>query len=202
MERFKIMIATIGALAMANAASASMIMLSEMSSDETDAGLLNATFDFSVAGNVLSLTVTNTTDNNPFGFEFDINELYFNAPDGVTLSLVQIPGWQLQTGAMADGFGVFDFALIDGQGGNPSQITPGESVTFTLNITAGTPGKIDFVSLLSDPQPPMRGAIIAAKFVNGNGDDSAYGATIPAPGVLALFGAACLVGGRRRRRRV
>ena len=199
MTRFKIMIATIGALAMANAAPATLISMSMFSSDETDPGLLNATLDFSVVGSVLTLTVTNTTDNNPFGFEFDINEIYFNAPDTVTLSLVNIPGWSLQTDVMADGFGVFSFALIDGQGGNPAQITPGEIQVFTLNITAGTPAKLDFVSIFSDPPPGDRGAPIAAKFVNGNGDDSAYGA-VPAPGVLALLGVAGLLSGRRRRR--
>ena len=199
MPRFKSLIAMLGALAVINTASATIITLSDASSDETPFNLLNATMEFEVVGNTLTLTVTNTTaDPNAY----KINELYFNVPDGVTLSFDGLPGWADAVNVMAAGFGTFDFALLDGQGGSPNQILAGETVVFNFTITAGMPTKDQFVTLFSDPVGDGDAYIVAAKFVGGPGDDSAYGGAVPAPGVLALLGAACLVGVRRRRRRV
>ena len=199
MPRYKSLIALLSSLAVVNIASATLINLSDASSDETDAGLLSATMDFEVLGNVLTLTVTNNTAD-PTAYK--INELYFNGPDGVTLSFAGLAGWNDATNKMVNGFGTFDFALLDGQGGSPNQITAGETVVFTFTITAGTADKDGFVTALSVPTGDGDGWLVAAKFVQGPGDDSAFGAAIPAPGVLALLGAAGLFGGRRRRRRV
>ena len=198
MPRYKSLIALLSALAVVNTASATLINLSDASSDETDAGLLSATMDFEVLGNVLTLTVTNNTAD-PTAYK--INELYFNVPDGVTLSFDGLPGWSDATNVMVAVFGTFDFALLDGQGGSPNQILAGETVEFTFTITLGNPLKDAFVTLFSDPVGDNDGWIVAAKFVGGPGDDSAFGASIPTPGVLALLGAAGLVGSRRRRRR-
>ena len=200
MTGFKIkrLIAMVGALAFANAASATLINLSSASSDDTPFGLLSATMDFDVAGTTLTLTVTNNTSDPD---AYMINELFFNGPDGVTLAFDNMPGWTFSTDEIVGVFGTFDFALIDGQGGNPNQIEAGETVVFTFTIT-GTADKNGFIKALSIPTGGGDGWIVAAKFVNGPGDDSAFGAAVPTPGVLALLGAAGLFGGRRRRRRV
>jgi len=198
MSRIRGLIAMVGALAVVNTASATIINLSDASSDDTPFSLLTATMGFEVVGDMLTLTVTNTTaDPNAY----KINELYFNGPDGVTLSFAGLAGWSDATNAMVGGFGTFDFALLDGQGGSPNQITAGETVVFMFTITAGTADKDGFVTALSEPTGGGTGWLVAAKFVEGPGDDSAFGAAIPTPGVLALLGAAGLVGSRRRRRR-
>ena len=120
-------------LACANAAGASIILLSTHSSDETDPALLSATLDFSVAGNTLTLAVTNDTlgENS-----FNINQLYFNGGGGVTgLALDSGPsGWGLEFDEHAAGFGTFGFALIGGVGRNVHTVGPGEMVTFIFTI--------------------------------------------------------------------
>ncbi len=156
------------------------------------------TRNVTVSGDRCIAVTNNTAD--PTAYK--INELYFNAPDSVTLSFDGLKGWNDATNQMVNGFGTFDYALLDGQGGSPNQITAGETVSFTFTIMAGTPEKDAFVTLLSDPVGDGSGWIVAAKFVGGPSDDSAYGAAIPAPGVPALLAAAGLVSGRRRRRRV
>ena len=55
------------------------IELSDFSSDETPAELFDAIFDFSIAGSVLTLAVSNTTDTNVPEAEYEINEVGFNA---------------------------------------------------------------------------------------------------------------------------
>ena len=59
----------------------------------------------------------------------------------------------------------------------------------------------DFTTELSSQFDGNLLMIVAAKFVMGPGDASSFGAIVPAPGVLALLGAAGLVGLRGRRRR-
>ncbi len=123
-------------LVCANTATASIITLSQFSSDDTDPALLSATFDFAVSGNTLTLSVTNDTLAPPN--DYLISEVYFNAPDGVTLSFDGLAGWSFLTGQTADGFGRHDFALIDGQGNDLDQIESGETVIFSFTILTGS----------------------------------------------------------------
>jgi hypothetical protein len=191
-------------------AAALPVTLSTASSDTTPAEDLDATFDFSVVGSTLTLVVTNdTTDPN----EFNVNEIYFNVSDtssvtGLTFTsaMHSVEGnvmmdWSsgmplgLKTDIMADGFGVFDFGLTNMMGEtDPSTIWPTQSVTFTFTI-AGTgpfaPG--DFIA------PSSLGYTAAAKFVNGPGDDSAYGAVPePSTALLLALGLVGIAAGRRR----
>jgi hypothetical protein len=192
----------------AGAASATTINLSGVSSDATPASQLDASFDFSVTGTTLTLTVTNT------GSDFNINEIYFNGSDDVTsLSLTSATHsaqgdvtaiWgPVEPGSAADGFGAFDFALTDGVGEtNVNIMEPGESIVFMFSITgAGAYTDADFIV------GNVNDYLAAAKFVNGPDDpespgdeDSAFG-TVPEPSGLALLalGAAGLALGRSRR---
>ena len=178
-------------------AQAGLITLSTFSSDETDASFLDATMDFVVFGSTLMLTVNNTTI---APNEYNINEMYFNGGGGVTgLNVVTMPtGWMLDDSgtAAADGFGMFDFALLDGTGGDKSLIMPGETLLFEFEIL-GSGVMDDFTTNFSDPPPGHVPMIAAAKFISGPGDDSAYGA-IPAPGAAIVLLGAFLP--RRRRR--
>jgi hypothetical protein len=181
----------------ATAARGAMISLSEMSSNTTPASELDATLEFDVLGSVLTLTVTNDS-------VFTINQLYFNAPDTITaLDLDPIEGWALRENRRADGFGRFDFALLDGGGSDPTAIDPGESIMFTLSITGTGPfSGFDFTSELSTIPPGSRPSIVAAKFVSGPGSGG-FGATatavVPAPATATILALGLL--GRRRRRR-
>jgi hypothetical protein len=176
------------ALGIAPVASASVfeLHLSDFSSDQTLANDLSATWEFSVVGDQLAITVTNDT---VAPSEFNMNQLFWNgsaAPDAV----------------MVSGFGKFDFLLRNGQGEtDPSLINPGETLGFMFTIFGGADAE-DFATSFSVPSSPEGiSVIIAAKFVNGPGDDSAFGAAVPAPGVLALIGVAGVIAGRPRRRR-
>jgi hypothetical protein len=193
------------ALGLAPAASASImtLFLSTHSSDETAADMLDATVDFSVVGLTLTIDITNDT---LAPDEFNINNFWFNGPDGVGLTAGSLPGGWSFHGApdtfQAAGFGKFDFYLRNSVGEtDPSVINPGETVSFVFTLSAPVDVK-DFTTAFSaeDPMGAMP-AIIAAKFVNGPGDDSAFGATVPTPGVLALMGVAAVVASRPRRRR-
>ncbi|MHC4716580.1 MAG: hypothetical protein ACYS5V_06400 [Planctomycetota bacterium] len=194
-------------LGIAPAASASIMTLdlSTHSSDMTPAEDLNATVDFSVAGMTLTISITNDTQ---MTGEFNINEFYWNGPDGMVLTPDTVPDfWDFYVPnggnpTQADGFGTFDFAVKDGIGEtDPSLIQPGETLafSFTMSFAAGVK---DFTTACSVPDSgDFCAALIAAKFVNGPGDDSAYGATVPTPGVLALMAMAGVVAARPRRRR-
>ncbi len=196
---------------------------------------LTAEFDFTISTqgqkDILTLTVTNLTTGEEL---FDINEVFFNASSNVTdLTYEQanystggpaITGdWAFEvdpnsTGGptMADGFGIFDFAMIDGVGGGASDIGPNESVLFKFEIFGTGPYlPSDFLApdLLS--RPPANDkyslSVIAAKFVQRRGsdgtqtqgqidNDSAYGAMVPEPGsaMLLALGALSLLGYRGR----
>ena len=184
-----------GALAFASAASANImtVQLSTNSSDETDPSVLLATVDFAVVGNSLTISVTNDTS----GLDsYNINEVYFNFGGGVSdvSDGGQPTGWTFGTDFLVNGFGFFDFGSTDGVGGDPNTIMPGETLDFLFTFN-GVGGVKDFTTALS-----TNGFVVAAKFVAGPDDDSAFGASVPAPGVLALLGVAGVVGTRRRRR--
>ena len=129
----------------ASMASALTITLSDVSSDLTPASDLDATMDITIlGGDTLNLVVSNgTTAPN----DFNIVEVYLNSTSVVSgLTLLSathsvegdvLAGWDpVLAGQAADGFGAFDWALIDGVGeGNPNAIGPTESITFVLQIT-------------------------------------------------------------------
>lgn len=192
----------------AGAASATTISLSDVSSDATPASQLDASFDFSVAGSTLTLTVTNT------GSDFNINQVYWNGSGLVSaLSLTSATHsaagdvtsvWApVEVGSSADGFGSFTFALTDGVGEtNVNILEPGESIVFVLSIT-GSGGYADVDFIVANGS----GYVAAAKFVNGPDDpedpgneDSAFGAAVPEPaaGALLLLGLAGLAARRAR----
>jgi hypothetical protein len=207
MQGRHIALAAAAVLGLAPVASASIMTLdlSTHSSDETLAEDLNATVDFSVVGLTLTISITNDT---LMTGEFNINEFYWNGPDGMVLTPDTVPAFwdfyipDMSQPTLADGFGTFDFAVKDGRGEtHPSLIQPGETLDFIFTMSMPADVK-DFTTALSAMDPP--GAMpmyIAAKFVNGPGDDSAYGGTIPTPGVLALMAMAGVVAARPKRRR-
>jgi hypothetical protein len=187
-------------------AAAVPITLSSVSSDLTPASWLDATFDFSVAGSTLTLVVTNDTT---APYEFNINEVFFNASSDVTgLTFntathsaegdVTLEWAPLDTDVMVNGFNGFDFGLTDGVGEtDPSVIGPLESITFSFSISGTSPfSPGDFI------EPNSKGYTAAAKFVNGPGDDSAWGAVPePSTALLLAFGLVGLSAGRRRKTR-
>jgi hypothetical protein len=186
-------------------AGATSVDLSLFSSDSTPASVLDANFDFSVLGTTLTLTVTNDT-NAPD--DYNINEIYFNGSNDVSsLSVVSVThsvagnvtsDWiPLLTGVMVDGFDIFDYGMTDGLGElAPPAIGPTENLEFVFSIT-GTGPFTDFDFIVGNGL----GYTAAAKFVNGPGDDSAYG-TVPEPSTgLLLASGLLLLGARRRTRR-
>jgi len=185
-------------------AGATPVTLSLYSSNGTPASVMDATFDFSVVGTTLTLTVTNTTT---APNEYNINEVYFNGSANVSsLTLTSathstagdvLADWiPVLTGVMVDGFDTFDFGLQDGTGElAPPAIGPMENTVFVLSIAGSGPfNDLDFIVNNS------MGLTAAAKFVNGPGDDSAYGA-VPEPSTALLLASGLLLLGARRRTR-
>jgi len=169
-------------LGIGSGASATTIVLSSVSSDATPASQLDATFDFSVAGSTLTLTVTNTGSDG-----FNLNSVYFNGSGLVSsLSLTSAThsvaadvtaAWAPVevSGLSVGGFGSFDFALTDGVGEtNPNVLNDGESVVFVLAIT-GAGGYVDADFIVANGS----GYVAAAKFINGPPDPECATAVIP-----------------------
>ena len=184
-------VVVVGLLATSAADAGPVLTLSDLSSDETSPEDLDATLAFDVLGDRLILLITNDTAGHDV---FDISEIYFNSMDnetGLVLSL-PVPGWNLFRDQRADGFGTFDFALLSDLGNDPAEIIPGASLSFTFDVAGIDPvTAVNFASDLSEIPPGEHPVVAAAKFVNGPGDDSAFGAVIPEPGTAVLFLFAC-----------
>lgn len=194
------------------ARAASVLQLSDASSDETPAGDLDARLEFTLAGSTLLLTVINETSigssDASAGIAYDISAIYFNAPPEVSGMILDgdstADGWAISMNEQADGFGVFSFGLLSELGNDAGEIGPGESRQFELGISATGPfAETDFTSTFSTIPPGNRPALGAVKFINGPGDDSAFGATLipePATLLLLLSGAGLVASGRVRRK--
>lgn len=221
-------------------AAALTINLSSMSSEPVTnpVGDLSADVTFTVSGcGISSCTLTivldNRTDENGSGVTYDISELGFNASfatfDSADLTFVSAThstngivtsGWAFHeedevddSDTHLDGFGIFDFALIDGVGPSTAQADPGETVTFVFTAPAGI-SDTDFDELSGQTTGGTNSLkTVAAKFVemdpvgsmtcgqSGDGDcDSAYGA-VPEPMTTWLLGVGLLtlaIVGRKR----
>lgn len=187
------------ATAASSALGGAVLTLSDFSSDETSAALLDARFEFDVLDDTLELTVSNDTGG---AAGFDISAIYFNASDTISaLSLASVAtGWELLNDQRADGFGTFDFALISVSGNDLYEIAPQESFTFTFDIVADDPFfDVAFTSQFSIIPPGSMPAVAAAKFISGPGDDSAFGAVIPEPSTFMLLLAAIGMASTARR---
>jgi hypothetical protein len=194
------LLVALGGLA-SSPAGAITIPISGLSSDSTSAQALAATLEFEVSGSTLTLTVTNRTDGTGRG-EYKINRIYFNATSRVSaLTLTSPAGWSLDTNAEGGGrFGRFDFAILGGVGQSSSQIDAGGSQTFILSISGNGPfSATDFTTELSRIPTGDTPSLVSAKFVQGPGDDSAFGASVPEPAASAMMLGALLAASRRLR---
>ena len=158
--------------------------------------------NISVTGTTLTIEISNLTDGPDGGLDtgFDIRELYFNVTSNVTgLSLDTGPtGWALYSSPLEtefSPFGNFDFALKDGQG---NEIEGETSGTLTLSVTGTGISASDFYTELSTIPPGNSPMLVAAKFVHGPEDASAFGA-VPEPATVCLLGLGTLVSLRKRR---
>lgn len=166
---------------------------SDLSSDATPASDLDATLSFAVTslgsdtGNdLLTLTLDNqTTAPN----EFAINEVFFNYNSGHGTFSLESGTAALTHGPInADGFGNFDIKL-DG-----FLLASGGQAIWTIDLGVTGVVDADFRDLSSIP-PGDTQTLAALKFVQGPDDpeapgseDSAYGAVVPVPAALWLFG--------------
>ena len=106
----------------------------------------------------------------------------------------------------ANGFGTFDYAVKDGVNGDAATVHPYEVQTFTFSFTcavAAVCDSADFGTELSRKVGPTMQQLVAAKFIPGPADDSAFGATatiVPEPSPAALLGLGFVILAMRRRR--
>ena len=190
-------------------AQATIIPLSEFSSDSTPADILDAAVEFSIVDSELTVVLSNLTDGPDDGEDngFDIMSLFFNVTDNIMdLTLTNPPtGWTLYSNSKrtkAGGFGKFDYALIDSRGSDSNHVDGESSETFTLTLTndGSEASPLDFCTDLSSIPPGNNAMLLAAKFVRGPDDDSAFGGNnAPEPATIVLFGLSALTLWTRRR---
>jgi len=192
-------------IGLSQAQAALVYTFSDLSSDSTPASDLDATLTFTVTSegsaslnDLLTLTLDNqTTAPNAF----NINELYFNfngshagfniESDPFTTTLTHGNGTSTTA---ANGFGSFDIKL-DG-----FSLASGGSAIWTIDLGLTGVTNSDFNALSLIPPGDVQ-TFAALKFVMGPGDDSAFGAVVPVPAAVWLFGSGLigLIGVARRK---
>ncbi|MEE9607670.1 MAG: PEP-CTERM sorting domain-containing protein, partial [Myxococcota bacterium] len=191
-------------------AGATLIQLSEMSSDETSASDLSALVDIAVSGTELTIVLENQS-------QYAITDFYFNASGSVSVlslssieiaSIDQTAAWSAEvnltaTGFGADGFGAYDVHVFNTDNlSATTQIEIAQTGTFKFTVNSGL-DMLDFVELSTIPPGEFQ-KLFSAKFQAGPGDDSAFGGSasvVPEPTAPLLFGVGCLVVGAALRRR-
>ena len=186
---------------LSQAQAALVYTFSDLSSDATPASVLDATLTFSVtaggaiSGNdLLMLTLDNQTTAPD---AYYINEVYFNFTGNHG-------GFSLESGGTttlnhgptpADGFGNFDIKL-DG-----FLLASGDTSIWTIDLGLTGVTDSDFYDWSSIPTGDTQ-TLAALKFVQGPGDDSAFGAVVPVPAAVWLFGSGLLglIGVARRKK--
>ena len=170
---------------------------SDLSSDATPASDLDATLTFNVTSlgatsgsDLLTLTLDNqTTAPNTFS----INEVYFNFT-GIHsgFSIDSGTGTLNQGPIPANGFGDFDIKL-DG-----FLLASGGTSVWTIDLGLTGVSNSDFNDWSSIPPGDLQ-TLAALKFVKGSDDpeapgseDSAFGAVVPVPAAVWLFGSGFL----------
>jgi hypothetical protein len=207
---FRVLV-VVGLLWVGGSAGATPVTLSSLSSDATPVSALGATYDFTVTGTQLKLTVTNSS-------QYSIVAIFFNDTNDVAdLTLTGIQGssedWLFrQTGEFMStpSFGTFDYALHTPlwRNQNLEGVGPGDIVTFLFDVDcAGTLvcDASDFANATSFNGPVA--VNVVGRFIRGpEGSTNPFGAgtqvggQIPEPGT-ALLMAAGLAGLAIRRRR-
>jgi len=189
------MLMFVGGLSQAQAAL--VYTFSDASSDATPATDLDATLTFDVtagASSTLNDLLTLTLDNQTTAPNaFSINEVYFNYNAGHGgFSLETGPGGLNHGPTPADGFGRFDIKL-DG-----FLLASGGTTVWTIDLGDTGVADSDFRDLSSNP-PGSIPYYAALKFVQGPDDpespgdeDSAFGAVVPVPAAVWLFGSGLL----------
>ena len=193
---------------LSQAQAALVYTFSDLSSDATPASVLDATLTFDVTAlgaiggttDLLTLTLDNqTTAPNAFA----INEAYFNFTGIYAgFSLESGTGALHQGPLAADGHGDFDIKL-DG-----FLLATGDTMTWEIDLGLTGVSNSDFNDWSSIP-PGDTQTLAALKFVQGPDDpetpgseDSAFGAVVPVPAAVWLFGSGLLglVGVARRKK--
>jgi hypothetical protein len=182
----------IAAFALGFGLDASALTLSNASSNDIPASVLDATLTFGVDGKkgeeTLTLVVSNDTDDD----EFDIDAIYFNSDDkitGLTLTDASSGSWTLTSSVDPANFGTFDWALTADNRG--SVIGDADTVTFTFDVAVSVGLNANrFEDALSAAGDGETAAYAAASFVNGPRGAGAIGAAtiMPEPATAVLLG--------------
>lgn len=186
------------------------VALSDMSSDQTPASLLNAVVKVEHSGTSLKVTISNNTGGGLGAGSYNISEIWLNVT-GETISSVSPAG--AGSGGTSTGFDLFapapaafgsfstGFRVHGSAPQNPDLIVAGEQNVMVL--LGCQDGDCSSAMLVNN----ANGKAVVGKFINGGNaygdpDDSAFGASPvpePATAVLLALGLIGLAVGSQRR---